>query len=131
VNKIFTNLVIAIVLIFIVGCSSTANTGNRIRRDPFFISRAEIVTSIANNAFELIAEVRNTWLEGTIMRSFNFETRYYPTVYIDNNKYGTLRALRSISLDKIIEIEFLRPTDAISRYGADHSGGAIFVKMIK
>ena len=116
---------------FIIGCSSsTTNTGNRIRRDPFLIVRSEVVASNVANAFDLISAARNNWLRGSITRSINFETTFYPVVYVNTIRYGGISSLKNIPIVNLYEIEFIRPTDAFSRFGADHSGGAILITII-
>lgn len=121
-----------VIFIIFIGCaSSETSTTNRIKKNPYFINRDEIESSIASTAYELIFDARNTWLRPSKFQSFNNSTTAYPIVYVGSHKYGELSSLKSVPTRNISEIQFLRSNDAVTRYGPGHIGGAILIKLIR
>ena len=50
-------------------------------------------------------------------------------VYVNETRFGTVDALRSIPSRSVASIRFVRPTDAMTRFGSGHTGGAILVEL--
>jgi hypothetical protein len=53
-----------------------------------------------------------------------------PVVYLNGTRYGSVETLRSIHSTSIREIRFLNSSDATTRYGIGHLGGAILVAIL-
>lgn len=125
-NKTIINF--AVVILIFIGCaSSETSTTNRIKRNPYFITKDEIDLSSASTAYELIYNLRNIWLRPTRIHSINFGNDVYPIVYVGGHKFGVISSLRSIPKNSIAQIEFLRPDEALTKLGPEHLGGAIII----
>jgi hypothetical protein len=62
---------------------------------------------------------------GTV--SIKNNTQATAVVYVDGTKYGDLESLRNVSAEHIFRIDYLSASDATTRYGTDHVGGAILI----
>jgi len=49
-------------------------------------------------------------------------------VYVDGTRAGDVLTLRDIPVIDVLEVQFLRPSDATTRFGTDHTGGALLVR---
>ena len=110
----------AILLSWLLACASTKGT-NSPGQSPNALTAAEISASTARNAFEAVDLLRPQWLR----------TRggsYLPVVYLDNTKYGEIDALRNIPAANVAEMQYMSSSDATTRFGTGHVGGAILVK---
>ena len=52
-------------------------------------------------------------------------------VYVNEIRVGTVDALRYIPSQSVASIRFVRATDAMTRFGAGHTGGVILVELRK
>jgi hypothetical protein len=52
-----------------------------------------------------------------------------PAVFIDGVFVGEVDALRSIAAPAVAEMQYVRPFDALHRYGPDYRGGVIVVRL--
>ena len=50
-------------------------------------------------------------------------------VYVNEIRFGSVDALRSIPSQSVASIRFVRPTDAMTRFGSGHTGGVILVEL--
>ncbi len=122
----------AIVLIssvLLVNCGSTKTGMKRTNYDRNLITAEEVEKTVALSAYDLIIKLRPFWIRGRGVRSLNIETAQYPIIYVNGQEFGTIETLREISNSSITEIKFLPPADATIRYGMDHGGGAIMIKI--
>ncbi|MDQ7052280.1 MAG: hypothetical protein Q9P14_05110 [candidate division KSB1 bacterium] len=126
----FFKLSLIFVLLALCACAAPRNgeqaTGGRDRN---LISLAEIQSSHASNAYDLIRELRPHWLRGRGQKSIKFASVAYPVVYVNGNRHGSVQSLYNLTTDNITEIQFLDPGDATVRFGANHPSGAILVTM--
>ena len=83
----------------------------------------------ATDAFEVVRQLRPHFLrERTTGTMAEGSQRQPVQVYIDGVLNATrTAALRDIRAELIIEIKYLNPSDATSRYGTGHMNGAILV----
>ena len=49
------------------------------------------------------------------------------TVYLDGAKYGDTQTLKIINGERVSRVQYLNGSEATTRYGADHVGGAILI----
>ncbi|MFC1492996.1 hypothetical protein ACFL6O_03480 [candidate division KSB1 bacterium] len=126
-------LVTAAVIVFsliLLNCGSTAPGTKRTNYDRNLIVEEEILKTGAVSAYDLINKLRPFWLRGRGSRSVNFtETADFPIIYVNGQKFGTIETLREISNSNITEIRFLPSSDATIRFGMNHGGGAIMIKI--
>jgi hypothetical protein len=98
----------------------------RTRRDVNKLTREELTSRQFQNAFEAVQSLRPLWLRTRGASSGGY-AEVQPKVYLDQMPSGTPEVLRSVRIDNIETIEYLRPADATTRFGTDHNGGAILV----
>jgi hypothetical protein len=103
----------------------------RIRRSPDLITAAEITErSDIQTAYDAVQRLRSAWLRsrdvGNVSRS--------PApivVYIDGMRAGGLEALAALQASRVVEMRRLNASDATTRYGTDHTSGAIVVTTVR
>ncbi len=121
--KSFYVLIIIVVMLFSCATSEQSKGSKSSTRD--LISAEEIANSTARNAYEAIEKLRPNLLRyrGSRGRSVAIE----PVVYVDNLRYGGMGALHDISSVTIEKFQYLKATDATTRFGTNHMGGAFVV----
>lgn len=109
-----------------------ASSGGGTRRSPDRIDSAEIVTSSATNAYELIDRLRPSWLRPPGSGSLSGGVRsQIILVYLDGNRLGDLQSLRTLSVGGIRSMQWLdaaRAATILTEVGSDPVGGAIVIK---
>ena len=79
------------------------------------------------SAYDLIRQVRPEFLRSRGMTSLRNTTPPTATVYLDGVKYGDLNSLKLISAEQLTKVQYLNGSEATTRYGTDHVGGAILI----
>lgn len=79
------------------------------------------------SAYDLIQRLRPEYLRSRGTSSLSNITPVTAVVYVDEVKYGQLESLRSLSADQIREVHYINASDATTRFGTDHVGGAILI----
>ncbi|MGQ0813272.1 MAG: hypothetical protein ACT4O1_02270 [Gemmatimonadota bacterium] len=79
------------------------------------------------SAYEMIQSLRPHWIQTRGPRSFANRTAGQVMVYLDGTWLGTVEALRQIVVSHVQDMEHLNAGEATTRYGIDHSGGAILI----
>jgi hypothetical protein len=108
------------------GSAGSGGTGSASGRRELLL-HAELTggTSAATNLYDAIRVLRPEWLNkrsgGSLMQTGDLY------VYLDNARLGTPETLRSIRTERVESVRYVNPTEAQSRYGADHVHGAILV----
>jgi hypothetical protein len=114
-------------LVVLAGCS--AGTGGteapRLRRD--LITRGQIEEMNATDAFDVVQRIRPEFLRQRGQSSITGGEQL-AVVYVDGVRRGGPEILRTLRTNEVEEIRFVSGTDATTRYGTDHGGGAIEVK---
>lgn len=98
-------------------------------RDRNYISSEEIQISAAGDAYHLIKNLRPHWLRGRGFKSLHHQEASLPMVYVNENRHGDIHSLSSISTENIHEIRFYNAGDAAFKFGLNHAGGAILIKI--
>ncbi len=124
---------IATVILLAIGLSACATTDGKktekVRYSRDHINAAEINTSNANNAHELVKALRPNWLRGVGASSFKYNEVAYPIVYVDKIKMGAMDNLASISTVNILKIEHIKGSETALRFGQGHHGGIILITL--
>ncbi len=109
--------------------TSSSGTG---RRTTDHITAAEIATTSANNAYELIERLRPSWLRPPGSGSLSGGVRSQVIlVYLDGVRLGDLGSLRSLSVSGIRSLQWLdaaRASTVLPEVGSDPIGGAIVIR---
>lgn len=115
----------------VIAAFSTACASSSASRSPSrsmrVLSAEEMAGSSAKTAFEAVQLLRPQWLTARGVASPHNLGAVEPVVYVDNMKYGGLRSLESIYVTEIKEIRYLSASQATTRFGTGHVGGALLV----
>jgi len=106
-------------------------SGARPARDANVITREELDASVARNAYDAIQNLRPNFLRSRGTQTFDPTVSTQAAIYLDGQRYGDVTALKSMLVDAIDQIRYLSAADATSRYGTNHTAGAIEVTTRK
>ena len=95
--------------------------------DSQLITEEEVEASRGTNAFEVIRKVRANFLTYRGETSVRGQSRPYPTVYLDDQEFGPIEALRTIPAGQISSIRLYRSWEAGTKFGAHNTGGVIAI----
>jgi len=109
-------------------CAS-GTQGRSPSRSSNVIGQEEITASSAGNAFDLIQQVRPSWLRGRGSTSLRDPQPVLPVVYLGEINYGTVESLRGFATNGIQELRYIDATTATTRFGSGHGGGVIQVVL--
>ncbi len=91
------------------------------------ILAAELLEVERSNAYEAVQRLRPRWLQSRGAGSIGTLERDTPRVYVDGQLYGESESLRTIDIRDIQEMRYMSASDATTRYGTNHTAGAILV----
>ena len=117
----------------VVALAACASTGpaRSAPRSSDQITPAEIASSSANNAYELIERLRPNWLRTTIGSIGAGARTQIIVVYLDGIRLGDIGSLRQLSVSGIKSMQWLDATRAatvLPSPGSDPIAGAIMIK---
>jgi outer membrane receptor for ferrienterochelin and colicin len=119
--------ILPMVGILLLACSPP-KLGPGVVTDTQLITEEEIEASRGTNAFEVIRKVRGNFLTYRGETSANRNTsRPYPTVYLDDQQFGSIETLRTIPASQISSIRLFRAWEATTKFGAHNMGGVIAI----
>jgi hypothetical protein len=101
------------------GCAAASQSEGP-RSNPDLITQAEIQGTSAANALDVIRRLRPMWLR---VRSRGDA----PVVYVDGTRRVDANALVVIAAELVLEMRHLSASDATTRFGTGHRGGAILI----
>jgi hypothetical protein len=116
-----------LVAVFAAGCA-TSPDGAPARGSRSVLTEEELARSNAVNLFEAVQSLRPEWLRTRGLMTPNNPNPEPAMVYVNGVRSGTIDALRGLRLHDAVELRFLSPSDATTRYGTGHTGGAIEVR---
>ena len=80
-----------------------------------------------SNLYDVIEVLRPRWLQPQGGPDTFTGQQGQVQVHMDGNWLGDVDVLRGLSASGVTSINWIRPLDASSRYGLDHSHGAIVI----
>ncbi len=87
-------------------------------------------TLASSTAYDVVMRLRPTYLDPRSARAGSLAGRGLPpAVFVDGMHSGGPEALRLIPAATIKEVRYVRPTDALHRYGPSYSTGVIVVRL--
>ena len=120
INKI--KILLTILVTIIIGCSSTVPS-NKPMKQRNKIPQEEIVElKGVNSAIDIINVARPNWLRSGVGTSSNI------SVYQNGMYIGGLSELSYISVQTIIDMKLLSPSEATTIYGTNNMLGAIEIR---
>ena len=112
----------------LTGCASSGGGGGGARPEGASstrIVRAELASFPQVNLQEAVRRLRAGWLRPRV----NIPS---PMLYVDGARRGPASTeLLNIRSAEVEQLEFMSSSDATTRYGVGHVGGAILVTMIR
>jgi len=120
------NILAVVVLLSAAGCAASTSTG-RGPGNRNVLTAAEIRTAQGSTAHEVISQLRPEYLR---TRGANSPTNPLPVtaeVYLDGLHFGSIESLGSLRAEQIVRVEYLNASDATTRFGTGHTGGAILI----
>lgn len=115
-------LLSALVLLQLAAWSS-APAQTRRRSD--VITQEEIEKATANNAYDLLRQLRPAWFRTRGVVSTRDVTAGGLAFYVDGIRLSSMEELESLAPDRIKEARYLKAIDATTKYGTDHPSGAV------
>jgi hypothetical protein len=117
-----------VVTLGLLACGATSGPGDGApRRQANRISPEEIQNAQTQNAFDMIRSLRPAWLSTRGQQSLSNPTAGQVVVYLDGARAGGVETLRQIQALDIESAQYMNAAEAGSRFGLDHTGGAILI----
>ena len=125
-------LLVAFVVALPAGLSAqdSAKPKPKITRSPDIIRVDEIeqYAPTAQTAYDVVKQLRSLWLQRRGPSSMVL-TAQGVLVYVNGVQRGGASALNEVRATQLLELQYLRPSDATQRYGPNHENGAILITL--
>lgn len=118
--------VLALLLMMVTACATGASTGSR---SATVITAEELDAITVPTVYEAVERLRPQFLRSRGASSVRNPQPMMPVVYVGGVRYGGPESLRQLRTSDVQEIRYLNASDATTRYGTDHTGGAIVVTL--
>lgn len=98
------------------------------------ISLDELYPHRSKGAYEVISTLRPDWFRCDDLqdiycwvgpRRVGQRTRRLPVLFIENERFGVLRDLVGVPMERVVEIRFVEPNEAGFRWGRGVTGGVL------
>ena len=122
-------LVCAAAMMLAPACASSPSSGTSSgpKPGPNLITADEISRANVVNALEVVQKLRPAMLRQRQVASANAQSSGELVVYVDNNRFGDVESLRQISAASIAALRYYSASEAQTKWGSGHPGGAIEV----
>lgn len=120
----------AVAVFLAVGCGSAPTpvvTGAPGHRDVLYEAEIQTNKGPGMNVYDLIEHLRPEYLRSRGPNSLRNTTPPTAVVYLNGMRYGSIDQMRSLSADAVVQIQYLSAADATTRFGMDHTAGAILI----
>lgn len=111
--------------ILLLAAVSCAHPGSAAGSNRHLITEEEILSVNATTAYDVIARLRAEYLRNRGPTSLLLPSRSQPTVFLNEQLYGSIDTLKEIRSSDLAEIRFYEGPDAITKFGSQYSGGVI------
>jgi len=105
-----------------VSCVRPATSAGSNRK---LITEDEILSTNATTAYDVIARLRAEYLRNRGPTSLVLPSRAEPVVFLNEQLYGAIDALKQVRSSDLAEIRFYDGPDAVTKFGSQYSGGVI------
>jgi hypothetical protein len=120
-------LFVSALLLGLTACASGGGTARPAGANANRIVRAELDAFGGQaDAYQAVQRLRPRWLQ---VRSGVGNT--VAVLYVDGGRRGPVTELRSLRPTEIQRMEYMSASDATTRFGTGHSGGAILVTSLR
>jgi len=132
-SHLIRSFVAALLIAFAVGCGgrmvgSEGTAPAHRARSPRVIDRAEIETTAARDAEDLVQRARPQFLLPRAVRGRGLLLHATPIVYVDDVRQGGVEVLHHLPVHSIVEIVYLPAVEADRTLVGLHPAGAIIVR---
>jgi hypothetical protein len=120
----------AVAVLISLGCGSAPMpvvVGAPGHRDVLFDAEIQSNRMPGMTVYDLVAHLRPEYLRSRGSNSLRDTTPPTAIVYLDGSRYGSIDQMKSLSADRIFQIQYLSAANATTRFGMDHTGGAILI----
>lgn len=116
-------LFVSVLLLSLTACASSGGTARPAGAGANRIVRAELdALAGQTDAYQVVQRLRPRWLQ---VRAGIGNTM--PVLYVDGGRRGGVTDLRSLRPAEIAQMDYMSASDATTRFGTGHSGGAVLV----
>lgn len=116
--------ILTALLIGVAACHPQKGGGSG-SSDPRVITREEIEDSRGATAYDVVQRLRARYLVSRGPNSVNLDPQATAFVFLNEQPYGPLGALRNISANDLESIRFYTGPEAVQKFGAQYGGGVI------
>ena len=120
INKI--RILLTILITIIISCSSTVPSNKPMKQRNKILQEEIVELKGVNSAIDIINVARPNWLRSGVGTSSNI------SVYQNGMYIGGLSELNYISVQTIIDMKLLSPSEATTIYGTNNMLGAIEIR---
>lgn len=110
-----------------ISACATASESEQDGGNPDVILEDELTAVPELNALEAIQRLRSGWLR--VRGAASFSRPQGIRVYVNGMARGGVEELRALRATNIESMRFLSGRDATTRFGVDHTNGAIMVRL--
>lgn len=124
---------VAIATLLTLACSSSGRSSSGLpsqsnaRNRGAVISAEELATTSELDAYDAVRRLRPMWLRTRGPVSLSLQGQAGIRVYVNGSRLGQLQMLKTFRATDIESITYLSAPEATTRFGIDHSDGAIMV----
>jgi hypothetical protein len=111
-----------------LACAQATQTGGTVALRNVLLGD-EIQAATVATAYEAVARLRPEWLRQRGRVSIRDPGAGALVVYLNGMRQGGASALEGIAAENVAGMEYLNGSEATTRFGTGHGGGAILVRM--
>jgi hypothetical protein len=128
-TRLIASLVLAAGLTAGLTACASSPDGERAARGPRNVLTTEELARVnATNVYDAVQQLRPEFLRTRGLMTPQNPDPQTAMVYVNGIRAGGLEALRALRVADVQEVRYLGPSDATTRYGTGHSGGAIEIR---
>ncbi len=124
-RKFITTLVVGMVVVAVVACGTSYQTGVGAERNT--LTRQQMLDAGATSVYDGVQRLRPSWLTSRGPRSLTDDTPAVVSVFMTGNQIGDADVLRDLRLEDIDSIQYFDAARASARFGMGHPRGVIEV----
>jgi len=113
--------------IVLASCASGGSGGNNSPGPYNVLTASQLRDTSTQSVYDAIRRLRPQWLRVRGRTSINAVGPDEPIVYVDGARYGSLNDLGRMDVNQVTRAEFVDPLEATTRFGINHTGGAILI----
>ncbi len=120
-----TSTVLTAALLSAACASSGESSGSSRSRN--LITETELMEVPHSSLYEAVRALRPRWLQARAGATFSSPQRQTAMVYIDGQLRGGLGEMWNLIPGEVSELQYMSASDATTRFGTNHVGGAIVI----